>query len=227
MKGEPAMRMLETMSDFFTARVDGYDEHMLREVEGCREGYPLMASLIPADTRTLLDLGCGTGLELDEIFRLHPNLAVTGIDMTQAMLDQLRGKHPEKKLNLICDDYFKAAFGGGYDCAVSFETMHHFKKENKTALYRKICDALTPGGCYIECDYMVNTQEEEDRYFAVLAQMRAEQGIPEDVFVHYDTPCTVANQIAMLRGAGFAQVEEVFRLGGTVMLVARKKECEP
>jgi cyclopropane fatty-acyl-phospholipid synthase-like methyltransferase len=216
------MKLLETMSDFFTARVNGYDEHMLRDVEGCKEGYPLMASLIPADTRRLLDLGCGTGLELDEIFKLYPDLDVTGVDMTAAMLDQLKAKHPDKKLTLICDDYFKADFGGTYDCAVSFETMHHFTQEKKIALYRKICEALTSDGVYIECDYMADTQEQEDYFFAELARMRAEQGIPEDVFVHYDTPCTIANQIAMLKDAGFAAVEQVMRIGGTCMLVAKK-----
>ena len=41
------MIKLETMSDFFTARVEGYDEHMIANVEGCKEGYPKMASLIP------------------------------------------------------------------------------------------------------------------------------------------------------------------------------------
>lgn len=216
------MRPLETMSDFFTARVDGYDEHMLRDVEGCREGYPLMASLVPAQTRRLLDLGCGTGLELDEIFKLYPDVAVTGVDMTAAMLCELRAKHPDKKLTLICDDYFTADFGGIYDCAVSFETMHHFTKEKKTALYRKVCEALTPNGVYIECDYMADTQEQEDFFFSELTRMRAEQGIPEDVFVHYDTPCTIHNQIAMLKAAGFASVEQVMRIGGTCMLVARK-----
>ena len=216
------MKLLESMSDFFTARVDGYDEHMLRDVEGCREGYPLMASLVPAHTRRLLDLGCGTGLELDEIFKLYPDIAVTGIDMTAAMLDQLKNKHPDKKLTLICEDYFQADLGGTYDCAVSFETMHHFTQEKKTALYRKICEALTPDGVYIECDYMADTQEQEDFFFSELARMRAEQGIAEDVFVHYDTPCTIHNQIAMLKEAGFASVEQVMRIGGTCMLVARK-----
>ena len=216
------MRPLETMSDFFTARVDGYDEHMLRDVEGCKEGYPLMASLLPAHTRRLLDLGCGTGLELDEIFKLYPDIAVTGVDMTAAMLRELRAKHPDKKLTLICDDYFQADLGGTYDCAVSFETMHHFTQEKKTALYRRVCEALTPHGVYIECDYMADTQEQEDFFFSELARMRAEQGIPEDVFVHYDTPCTIANQIAMLKAAGFASVEQVMRIGGTCMLVAKK-----
>ena len=58
------MEHLESMSDFFTARVEGYDEHMLRDVEGCKEGYQRMAQLVPEDTKNLLDLGCGTGLEI-------------------------------------------------------------------------------------------------------------------------------------------------------------------
>ena len=28
---------LEPMSDFFTDRVNGYDEHMINDVEGCKE----------------------------------------------------------------------------------------------------------------------------------------------------------------------------------------------
>ena len=38
---------IEQMSDIFTARVDGYDEHMLNNVEGCRDGYIKMAELLP------------------------------------------------------------------------------------------------------------------------------------------------------------------------------------
>lgn len=51
------------MSDFFAARVDGYDEHMLNDVEGCKDAYIKLAELLPQDTVELLDLGCGTGLE--------------------------------------------------------------------------------------------------------------------------------------------------------------------
>lgn len=60
------MDKLETMSDFFEARTEGYDEHMINDVEGCKKGYELMATLVPVNTDTLLDLGCGTGLELDD-----------------------------------------------------------------------------------------------------------------------------------------------------------------
>ena len=38
---------LEEMTAFFTSRLDLYDEHMLREVPGCRVGYARMAALLP------------------------------------------------------------------------------------------------------------------------------------------------------------------------------------
>ena len=79
---------MEPMVDFFTERVKLYDRHMLEEVEGCKEGYRRMAQLLPQDCQSLLDLGCGTGLELDEIFKRCPQLRVTGIDLTQAMLEE-------------------------------------------------------------------------------------------------------------------------------------------
>ena len=217
------MNKLEQMSDFFTARVVGYDEHMINDVEGCKECYEKMATLVPSSADRLLDLGCGTGLELDYIFKLMPDINVTGIDMTQAMLDELVKKHSDKKLNLICDDYFKVDFGAEcFDCAVSFQTMHHFSHNKKTELYRKIYNALTANGCYIECDYMITEQAEEDFYYSELARMKAEQGLKEDEFYHYDTPCTIDNQIMMLKSAGFKTVKQILRVENTTILVAEK-----
>ena len=214
---------LEKMADFFAERADMYDEHMLTEVEGCKEGYRKMASLIPENTEALLDLGCGTGLELDEIFILFPCLNVTGIDLSAVMLGKLRKKHPDKNLNLICGDYFKEDFGKNkFDCAVSFQTMHHFPKENKLSLYKKISASLKEKGVYIECDYMVMTQEEEDKWFSENERLRRENGISDDGYYHYDTPCTVDNQISLLKEAGFSKVTQVYRMENTTMLVAEK-----
>ena len=137
------------MTDFFAARVEGYDEHMLKNVDGCREGYEKMAELLPDSVKSLLDLGCGTGLELDEIFKTKPELSVTGVDLSKSMLDCLRRKHPEKNLTLLEASYFDADFGvEAFDAAVSFETMHHFSHAEKIGLYAKICRALRPGGRY-------------------------------------------------------------------------------
>lgn len=216
---------LELMSDFFTARVDGYDSHMLNNVEGCREAYEKMATLIPKNTATLLDLGCGTGLELDEIFKLLPDISVTGIDLTQAMLDKLHEKHPDKQLNLICGNYFDVDFGKSrFDTAVSFQTMHHFSHKMKIELYKRIFNALSDNGVYIECDYMVENQADENFYFAENERLRKEHNIPEDEFYHYDTPYTIENQIKMLKTTGFKTVSQVFKQENTTMLVARKED---
>ena len=215
--------MLEKMSDFFAARTHMYDEHMLTEVGGCKEGYEKMATLVPSGCSELLDLGCGTGLELENILSINPHIRVTGIDLTEAMLQKLREKFSDRDMTLICGDYFEVPFGENeYDCAVSFQTMHHFPKDKKLGLYKKLCESLKAEGIYIECDYMVFTQAEEDLWFSENDRLRREQGIVGDEFYHYDTPCSVDNQIDLLKRAGFTSVEQVFRIENTVMLVAKK-----
>lgn len=211
------------MEDFFAARVEMYDDHMLHDVAGCKEGYEEMAAQLPDNTRRLLDLGCGTGLELGPIFRRFPELAVTGVDLAQPMLDKAAQKYPGKALTLLCGDYFSVPLSeAAFDAAVSFQTMHHFAPAAKTALYQKIWCALDAGGCYIECDYMAPDQQYEDFYFAENARLRREQNIPEGAFFHYDTPCTTDNQIAMLRAAGFCDARVMWRLDATVMIKAVK-----
>ena len=215
--------MMESMSEFFAARVEGYDAHMLEEVEGCREGYEKIAQLAPEGTRFILDLGCGTGLELEPLFRRFPQMQVTGIDLTREILERLRKKFPEKQMNLIEGDYFATEFGReAFDLAVSFQTMHHFSKEKKLGLYRRIFRALKPGGQYLECDYMVENQAEEDYWFAENQRIRREEGIPEDAFYHYDTPCTIQNQVDLFLKAGFSSSEMVWRVENTTLIVSKK-----
>lgn len=57
---------LEEMDAFFTRRLDGYEAHMLAH---WADDYKNLADALPPGAKRILDLGCGTGLELDEIFR--------------------------------------------------------------------------------------------------------------------------------------------------------------
>lgn len=215
--------MLEKMADFFTARVDEYDNHMMNDVVGCKEGYIKMAELLPETVVNLLDLGCGTGLELDEIFKIRPNIKVTGVDLSKAMLGILKQKHPNQDLTLINANYFDYDFGiEWFDAIISFQTMHHFSHEQKIQLYSRIYSALKPGGKYIECDYMVIEQKDEDYNFKESVRIRNEQNITDGEFYHYDTPCTIENQLKMLHRAKFEKVEIVWRLENTTIVVAER-----
>ncbi|HKM00121.1 MAG TPA: class I SAM-dependent methyltransferase [Mobilitalea sp.] len=220
--------MLEKMSNFFEARVEGYDNHMINNVAGCNDGYKKMSELLPKSIESLLDLGCGTGLELDEIFKTHQNIKVTGVDLTKAMLDRLQEKYHNKNITLINASYFDYDFGiDKFDAVVSFQTMHHFSHDMKIKLYSRVYSALKPSGKYIECDYMVVEQAEEDHYYRENERIRKEQNIPEGEFYHYDTPCTMQNQIRMLKLAGFEEVKMVWRKENTTIIVADKTQIKP
>ena len=201
--------MLERMDDFFTARCQGYDEHMREDVEGDDAFYEFTASLLPkVEDAHILDLGCGTGLELEEYFKVNSSAKVTGIDMTRAMLDALEAKFPDKELTLICDSYFDVPFGEEkYDAAVSVESLHHFSKEEKIPLYKKLCKALKPGGYFILTDYFAELNEQEDFFRRELLRIRKEENLPDGVFYHYDTPLTVEHEKEALLEAGFEAVE--------------------
>lgn len=197
---------LEAMDAFFNARIGDYEEHMSQWTAH----YRWMAELIPDSTKTLLDIGCGTGLELDTIFARLPDLQVTGIDMAEEMLSKLREKHGNRNLTLIRDDYFRHPFGESvYDGVIAFETLHHFPAETKTRLFTKICRALKPGGFYLECDYIASSQAIEDLVFAEAARRRERDRIPPDTFVHFDTPLTLEHEMDAMRDAGFSTVELV------------------
>lgn len=201
---DTAEEPLEEMGSFFAKRVGDYEEHM----SVWRDSYRWMARLIPGEARSLLDIGCGTGLELDEIFRLRPDIAVTGIDLEPAMLEQLLAKHGHRNIRLIQGDYFQVPFGDScFDTAVSFETLHHFKPQDKLALFRKLYQCLKPGGCYLEADYIAESEEMEEYLFAECARRRAKSGMGEDIFVHFDTPLTLEHEMGLLQEAGFASVE--------------------
>ena len=215
--------MLEKMDVFFEARLAGYDDHMLTEIEGAAEFYPATAALLPeASGAKVLDLGCGTGLELQFYFDENPTAKVTGIDLSAAMLGALKEKFPGKELQLVQGSYFEADLGDGYDAAVSVESLHHFTQEQKTGLYAKLHAALKDGGYFVLTDYFAPDDAYEQFYFNELHRLKHEQGIADNAFYHYDTPLTVAHETKALLDSGFSRVEEIRCWGATHILKAYK-----
>ena len=215
--------MIEKMADFFDARADGYEEHMFTYVEGADEYYRATAGCFPImKEMELLDLGCGTGLELDELFPLMPDMHVTGVDMSEGMLDLLRKKHAGRNVTLIQGDYFAVPLANAhFDAAVAVQTMHHFRDAEKIRLYRRILDALKPGGLYVETDYIARDEAEEQEMLREADQLLAENGGAKELF-HIDIPFTVDHQLRLLREAGFTEVKRIWQRASTAVMTARK-----
>ena len=216
--------MLEHMRDFFENRLAGYDEHMMTNIESADIFYPFTARCLPSNACChILDLGCGTGLELEAYYRLNPSAQVTGIDLSPKMLAALKQKLPDKNISLICASYFDTPFGtGAFDAAVSVESLHHFTKEEKLPLYTKLHTALKEGGYFILTDYFAASDEEENMHRKNFLALKAEQGLRDDAFYHYDTPLTVAHETGTLLEAGFSSVEVLNHWGATYTLKATR-----
>lgn len=215
---------LEKMGEFFDNRLDGYEEHQLNCIENAKEFYPFTAAQLPKKSGSkILDLGCGTGLELSEYFALVPGAEVTGIDLAPGMLKALREKFPDKKLKLINASYFDVPFGiSCFDAAVSVESLHHFTMEQKIPLYKKLHDSLKDGGYFILTDYIVEKDEEEAHWFSELERIKAEEKISDAEFYHYDTPLSLAHEKEALKLGGFTKTEELGHWENTHCLKAYK-----
>lgn len=214
---ETADTPLEEMSDFFTKRLHDYEEHM----SFWENSYRIFAEILPMECKKILDLGCGTGLELDKIWQKNPNIEVTGVDLCAGMLDKLLEKHPDKHLTTVCCDYFRYDFGNGkWDAVISFESLHHFLPEDKEELYRKVFHSLKEGGVFMLGDYIACCDEEEELLRSVYLEKRRQSAIPENRYVHFDIPLTLEHEKELLQNAGFV-IEKVVDDDATIF-VARK-----
>ncbi|MDR0896467.1 MAG: GNAT family N-acetyltransferase [Oscillospiraceae bacterium] len=197
----------EEMAAFFTARVAEYDGARFLDMQA---QYGRFASHMPTTVKPLrvLDIGCGTGIEYQYIWEKAPLAHITGIDLSERMLDALAAKYADKKhlWTSIQASYFDWDYpAGAFDLIVSNQTMHHFEAEQKIALYRKLRTALKPGGCYIEFDFM-GDESLVAAYRREYEQAMRHTPSAEAGHYHLDIPFTPQTQMRLLEAAGFAAV---------------------
>lgn len=181
---------------FFNEKIDEYDLSHQEFMETKKN----LTDSLDKDTKRVLDLGAGTGLELIHLFEVFPNMEVTVIDITENMLTELKKRSFGDKVKTICGDFFEVDFGKDYDAVISTSALHHFKQAEKDVLYKKIYDCLKENGQFINCDKIALTQEIEDEQ---LYEIEYEF----DKYKHIDTPLTVEHEIEVLKGVGFKDIE--------------------
>jgi len=202
----------EPMDAFFDVRAEGYDEHMLSISNDFGEKYARLGGFVPAtqDAIRILDIGCGTGLELEYIWGQAPNAHITCVDVSRDMLALLCKNHGERleRITAVEASYVDWQYpASAYDLVISSMTMHHLWPEEKAGVYRKILASLKPGGQYIENDFIVDETHAEQyrrRYAIIMEQV---QGKAQAGEYHVDIPCSLEVQKGLLLEVGFASVE--------------------
>ncbi|MBX2999458.1 MAG: class I SAM-dependent methyltransferase [Caldilineaceae bacterium] len=204
----------EPMADFFDLRAEGYDEHMrgyVFTVDQFTAFYEAVALSFPVteEPLTVLDLGCGTGLEIEFILRRVPNARITGVDLSTQMLDRLQQRYCDHmhQIRLVVGSYLTMPFDErGYDFVVSAMTIHHLLHDAKRALYKKIRAALKPDGRYIEGDGVTRADAEAD-FLATYVEQMAALPAAGDGDYHIDLPLSIETQKTLLLEAGFHSFE--------------------
>ena len=188
------------MRDFFNKKIDSYDmvHNNFMNIKSKITDY------LKEDTKKVLDLGAGTGLELIPFFERFPNAKVVAIDITENMLRELKKRSFADNVTTICGDFFEVDFGGGYDAVISTSALHHFLKEDKIKLYEKVYNCLGDNGQFINVDKFALTEKEE-------CDLLNEFYDNKNNKPHLDTPLAISTEKQILEEVGFVDVlfEEV------------------
>ncbi len=118
--------------------------------------------------------------------------------------------------------------GGRWDLVISALAIHHLDDAAKQALFRRIRQALRPGGLFVNAEQVLGpTPEAEARYTRLwLEQVRAGGVAEPDIAraqdrMQHDRCATVEEQLRWLRAAGFADVDCSFKAWRFAVLSGR------
>lgn len=104
---------------------------------------------LPADPRSLLDIGGGHGWYSAQLCRRYPRLTATVLDLpgsaaigreiiaAAGMTDRVRHRDGDATAD---------GLGAGYDAVLCFNLVHHLTPEQVVGLFSRIREALAPGG---------------------------------------------------------------------------------
>jgi len=104
----------------------------------------------PVDGAKLLDIGCGTGVLLDD---LPSGIVYVGVDLNDAYIESARRRYGGR------GEFFTAragdAFAGGrsdFDLVVAMALLHHLEDDEAHRLLDSVSRLLRPGGAFVAID---------------------------------------------------------------------------
>ena len=185
------------MKDFFNEVIDVYDEKHLTVIKGKEK----IVDFIPKDTKKIIDLGAGTGLQLIRLYKEFPDVKTIAIDVSDEMLKKLKERNISDNITIVNESFFDYDFGKDVDSVISTQALHHFEPSDKIVLYKKVFDCLKDGGVFVIEDYFAKDKEAEIKGFEDYRNLVKGEGM------HYDTPLTVEHEVEVMKESGFTNVD--------------------
>ena len=214
-------KKIELMEEYFDKRVEVYDEiHGQTGISWGIQIRDIVADYLPTNSKRILDLGCGTGLELEGILKKAPNANIECLDLSEKMLKKLKEKYPQENVKVRKINFFDFCYPRDYyDAVISVMALHHFTEKEKNVLYKNIYDTLSNEGVFINSDYLIDDPELEAERFAYMEELKKQH--PNELF-HYDIPFTEEREHKVLAKSGFKQIEKIYENKKAKILVCKK-----
>jgi SAM-dependent methyltransferase len=107
------------------------------------------------DTIEVLDIGCGTGGDVEE-FRKEGVGKVVGMDASDAMIEVARKKHPKNDYRIKEAENIGSFAAGEFNLITMYYFTYYYLRD-KDQVFRNIFNWLQPGGCFVV--HLVNREK--------------------------------------------------------------------
>lgn len=220
---EKERRMEEIRSRFSEGSAE-YDERIRKIIPRYDEMLEaLISGVRPVEGRRprVIDIGCGTGAASALLLQAFPDAELTCLDMTERMLDLARQRLKDRgDVRFVLADIYDHEFDGPYDAVISSLALHHLiHDQDKKAAYRKIHDALRPGGSFFNADIVLGSDEDiQEMYMARWKEFQYRSFTKEEVdkvqiprYQKEDSPARLVDHLRWLEEAGFGVVDVLWK----------------
>lgn len=159
----------------------------------------------------ILDLGAGTGLFGAMVAKAFPLAMLHLTDISEAMLAQAQQRFSgNPNVTYAVQDHSSLSAISEYDLVISALSIHHLEHRDKRALFRKIYDALRPGGVFINVDQALaptcsGEEQYEDKWLEDVKASGASESTVTQARerMREDRNALLADQLTWLEEAGF------------------------
>jgi len=126
-----------------------------------------------SDRENMIDVGGGSGVYTIAALRAAPQMRATLFDrplVTDFAREKLGEEGLLDRVTLVSGDFYSDALPGGHDLALISAIIHQNDSAQNVALYRKVFDALMPGGTVVIRDHVMSddhTEPAAGAFFAI------------------------------------------------------------
>ncbi len=171
-------------------------------VRAVREADEMVQVIDPGATRSLIDVGGGSGSYTVAFLRAVPEITATLFDLPE-VIELARERMKEEglldRVDLVAGNFYEDEFPGGHDLALLSAIIHQNRHDENEKLYEKVYRSLNPGGRVVISDFIL----EPDRTRPLPAAIFAVNML---VNTHGGNAYTFAEIKKGLEAAGFSEV---------------------